>query len=49
VHSQSALAWARGDSGQINTTVTQFTRPHLDALYDVLCQQPAGAARSLFP
>src|SRR5664279_3095986 len=40
VHSQAALGWARefGVPVQINTTVTQYTRPHLDALYEVLCK-----------
>lgn len=51
VHSQAALAWARefGVPVQINTTVTQFTRPHLEALYDVLYRNSPPVRRwSLF-
>lgn len=50
-HSQSALQWAREFNVpvQINTTVTQFTRPHLDALYEVLCRNSPPVRRwSLF-
>ena len=51
MHSQAALAWARefGVPVQINTTVTQFTRPHLAALYEVLCKNSPPVRRwSLF-
>jgi len=51
VHSQAALAWAREFSVpvQINTTVTQYTRPHLNALYEVLCKNSPPVRRwSLF-
>lgn len=39
-HSMNALNWARelGVRVQINTTVTTFTRPHLQALYELLVQ-----------
>lgn len=50
-HSQAALAWAREFRVpvQINTTVTQFTRPHLDQLYRVLCANSPPVRRwSLF-
>jgi radical SAM protein with 4Fe4S-binding SPASM domain len=50
-HSQSALAWAREFNVpvQINTTVTQFTRPHLNELYEVLCRNSPPVRRwSLF-
>jgi radical SAM protein len=51
VHSQQALEWAReyGIPVQINSTVTQFTRPHLDHLFDVLCANSPPVRRwSLF-
>ncbi len=51
VHSQAALAWAREFSVpvQINTTVTQYTRPHLNALYELLCKNSPPVRRwSLF-
>src|SRR5512133_575360 len=37
-HSQNALGWARelGVKVQINTTVTRFTLPHLQQLYELL-------------
>jgi len=50
-HSQAALGWARefGVPVQINTTVTQFTRPHLAELYEVLCKNSPPVRRwSLF-
>lgn len=50
-HSQAALAWARecGIPVQINTTVTQFTRPHLDELFELLCaNEPPVRRWSLF-
>ena len=50
-HSQAALAWAREFEVpvQINTTVTQFTRPHLEELYEVLCRNSPPVRRwSLF-
>jgi len=51
VHSQAALGWAREFSVpvQINTTVTQFTRPHLPELFEVLCKNSPPVRRwSLF-
>jgi len=51
IHSQSALAWAREFSVpvQINSTVTQFTRPHLDALFELLVKNSPPVRRwSLF-
>jgi radical SAM protein with 4Fe4S-binding SPASM domain len=51
LHSQAALAWAREFSVpvQINTTVTQYTRPHLNALYEILCKNSPPVRRwSLF-
>jgi radical SAM protein len=51
VHSQAALAWARefGVPVQINTTVSQFTRPYLSSLYEVLCKNSPPVRRwSLF-
>jgi radical SAM protein len=51
VHSQAALAWAREFRVpvQINTTVTQSTRPYLDELYEVLCRNSPPVRRwSLF-
>ena len=51
IHSQSALAWAREYEVpvQINSTVTQFTRPHLNELYEVLCRNSPPVRRwSLF-
>lgn len=51
VHSQSALAWAREFQVpvQINTTVSQYTRPHLNELYEVLCRNSPPVRRwSLF-
>ncbi len=50
-HSQAALQWAREFNVpvQINSTVTQFTRPHLDDLYEVLCKNSPPVRRwSLF-
>ena len=50
-HSQAALEWAREFSVpvQINTTVTQFTRPHLEELYEVICRNSPPIRRwSLF-
>ncbi len=50
-HSQAALSWAREYNVpvQINTTVTQFTRPHLSELYEVLCRNSPPVRRwSLF-
>jgi len=50
-HSQAALAWAREFKVpvQVNTTVTQFTRPHLDDLFQVLCRNSPPVRRwSLF-
>lgn len=51
IHSQAALAWAREFRVpvQINTTVTQYTRSHLDELYEVLCRNSPPIRRwSLF-
>ena len=51
VHSQSALAWAReyGVTVQVNSTVTQFTRPHLDAMFELLVRNSPPVRRwSLF-
>jgi len=51
VHSQSALAWAREFQVpvQINTTVSQYTRPHLNELYELLCRYSPPVRRwSLF-
>jgi radical SAM protein len=51
IHSQSALAWARefGVTVQINSTVTQFTRPHLDAMFELLVRNSPPVRRwSLF-
>jgi radical SAM protein len=50
-HSQSALVWAREFEVpvQINTTVTQFTRPHLERLFALLCENSPPVRRwSLF-
>jgi len=51
LHSQDALAWAREFSVpvQINSTVTQFTRPHLDAMFELLVKNSPPVRRwSLF-
>lgn len=51
-HSMNALGWARefGTPVQINTTVTSWTRPHLQMLYDLLATSAAPPVRrwSLF-
>jgi AdoMet-dependent heme synthase len=51
-HSMNALGWARefGVPVQINTTVTRWTRPHLEALHELLVQSASPPVRrwSLF-
>lgn len=51
-HSMNALGWARelGVPVQINTTVTRWTRPHLEALQDLLAKSASPPVRrwSLF-
>jgi len=51
-HSMNALGWARemGTPVQINTTVTSWTRPHLQALYELLATSASPPVRrwSLF-
>lgn len=51
-HSMNALRWARelGVPVQINTTVTRYTRPHLEALYRLLTDTACPPVRrwSLF-
>jgi AdoMet-dependent heme synthase len=51
-HSMNALRWARelDVPVQINTTVTQFTRPHLEAMYQLLATTASPPVRrwSLF-